>query len=85
MTNDQRPMTNNKAHSPKHQKNASKAATSVKEVRGFKEFNMSRGKNTRVSENSQLLNNASKIKIMKGIVPPKKETIPNPVLRVGEK
>jgi hypothetical protein len=39
-------------------------------VKGFKEFRRFKGTNTRTSENSQLVNSSSVIKIMRGIVPP---------------
>jgi hypothetical protein len=57
-------------YSPKHHKNVSKTTTKLNEVKGFNEFRRFKGTNTRTSENSQLVNSSSVIKIMRGIVPP---------------
>lgn len=63
-------MQSKRCYSPKHHKKASKATTSVNEVKGFNEFRRFRGTKTRTSENSQLLNSSSVTKIMSGTVPP---------------
>jgi hypothetical protein len=56
---------------PKHHKKTSKTTTKLKEVRGLKEFTMSRGKKTRTSANIKPPRSSNKIKTMEGILSPK--------------
>jgi hypothetical protein len=56
---------------PKHHKKTSKTTTKLKEVRGLKEFTISRGKKIRTSANIKPLRSSNKIKIMEDILSPK--------------